>query len=446
MDYVSNQEPQIKEMLKEIGVKDFSELIEGIPNHMLCEKPEGDDGMSECEGAKFMEALAEKNTFKNFDSYLGAGAYEHYVPAMVAAICSRGEFLTAYTPYQPEASQGGLQATFEYQSSMCALTGMDVSNAGVYDAASACAEAVLMALRSYRGKRKKVLVAESIHPHYRKVLDLYLKEQELEIVSIPFTKKGALDADFLQKHCDETTAALLLQSPNFFGCIEEAKALFAKVKEYGAVAILCSNPMAYGVYASAGDCGADIAVGDTQPFGISLSFGGPYVGYVCCSDRLLRQLPGRIVGETKDVNGKRAFVLTLQAREQHIRREKATSNICTSQSLASFASLISMLWYGKKGIPELALTNYQRAAYLREHLCSLPCFESYSGDAVFNEFAVKLNKPIEGIMKHFRTNKIEPGLELGRYYPALKNHLLIAVTEMKDKEQLDKFIEVAKGV
>ncbi|WP_068469044.1 aminomethyl-transferring glycine dehydrogenase subunit GcvPA [Candidatus Protochlamydia phocaeensis] len=443
MDFISNQEPQIQEMLKAIGISCIDELFRAIPSSLILKKPFVEDGLSEYEGIRLMERLAAQNTFPSFENYLGAGAYEHHVPAIVGAICSKSEFLTAYTPYQAEASQGMLQIIFEFQSAICALTGMDVANASVYDGASACAEALLMALRQQK-TRRKVLVAESVHPHYRGVIEQYLKNQEGEIALVPFYPGGKLDSEAVKKALDEQTAAILIQSPNFLGNIEEAKQVFAMAKEKGALSILCADPLSYGLYASAAELGADIAVGDCQPLGLSLSYGGPYAGYMACRQELMRQMPGRIVGETVDRQGKRGFVLTLQAREQHIRREKATSNICTNQALAALASLIAILWYGKEGLPALALTNYQRANYLKQQLTEVKGATIWNRGQTFNEFVIEFSQPLDQVLAHFRKKGIEPGLPLGRYFPSLSHGLLVAVTETKSQDQLNRYVQAAK--
>lgn len=432
MDFISNKTPQIEEMLKKIGIHKIDELFEAIPPQLRIKPIHQDDGISEYEGLCLMEELARKNTYSAFDNYLGAGAYEHHVPAIVQAICSKSEFLTSYTPYQAEASQGMLQIIFEFQSVICALTGMDVANASVYDGACACAEAVLMALRQNK-PRKKILIAASLHPHYREVVKLYLKSQLCTIEWLPVE----------EMEVDEETAAVLIQSPNFFGVLEPVKKIFDQAKQKGALTIVCANPLAYGIYATAAELGADIAVGDCQPFGIPMQFGGPYAGYMACRQELVRQLPGRIVGETIDTNGERGFVLTLQAREQHIRREKATSNICTNQALAALASLVAILWYGKEGIPKLALTNFQRASYLRDQLRGIPGI-NVSNIPIFNEFVAVFDRPIEDVQKHFRSYGIEPGIALGRYFPTLASSLLVAVTETKNHSQLDAYVAVAK--
>lgn len=444
MDFVSNQTPQIEEMLATIGVPTIEALFEAIPQQLRqFTRSDQDDGLSEFEGKRLIESLAAKNTFPSFENYLGAGAYEHHVPAVIGPICSKSEFLTSYTPYQAEASQGMLQVIFEFQSVICALTGLDIANASLYDGASACAEAVLMALRSLP-ERNKIVIAGSLHPHYRGVVDQYLVSHGTQIVTVPFLPNCEISMDQLDAAIDEHTAAVLIQYPNFFGVIDPIQSIFAKAKAKGALSIICANPLVYGLFASAAELGADIAVGDGQPFGLPLQFGGPYVGYMACQTALVRQMPGRIVGETRDTEGRRGFVLTMQAREQHIRREKATSNICTNQALAALACLIGILWYGKQGVRALALTNFQRTAYLREALEKLPMIQPMGNAPVFNEFVVRFNLPIDRVMDHFRSKGIEPGLPLGKYFPNLNDALLIAVTETKSKEQLDRYIAVAK--
>lgn len=424
MDFISNQDIQIQEMLKAIGVSRIEDLFQSIPEKLRCPRPAEDDGMSEFEGIQLMEELASKNAYPQFANYLGAGAYEHHIPSMVGPICAKSEFLTSYTPYQPETSQGMLQVIFEFQSVLCALTGMDAGNASVYDGASACAEAMLMALRINKG-RSKIAIPKGLNPRYRGVVDQYLQSHKIEIVS---------------EDVDENTAAVLVQYPNYFGELKDYSDLAAEAKKQGALMVICANPMAYGLFKSAAEMGADIAVGDVQPFGLPLEFGGPYAGYMACKQEWVRQMPGRIVGETVDTQGRRGFVLTLQAREQHIRREKATSNICTNQALAALASLITILWYGKEGVKKLALTNYQRSAYLKRELLKFSGFQAYSREPCFNEFAIRFPKPIPEVQKHFRKHKIEPGL------PLSDNYLLVAVTETKSKAQLDQYIKAARSL
>lgn len=445
MDFVSNQKPQIDAMLKEIGIVSVEELFEAIPQSLRVSPPTEQDGLSEFEGLQLMDALSKKNSFQHYENYLGAGAYEHHIPALVDAICSRSEFLTSYTPYQAEASQGMLQAIFEYQTSICALTGMDFSNASLYDGASACAEAILMAMR-IKKERSEILISPALHPNYRKVLEQYLSSHDVTIKELPQTKEWRIDLQALDSLLNDNTVAVLIQSPSFYGLIEDVAATSAKVKAKDALLVLSANPLSYGIYASAGELGVDISVGDCQPFGLPLEYGGPYCGYLACKREWARQMPGRFAGETIDSEGRRGFVLTLQAREQHIRREKATSNICTNQALAALASLIAISWYGKKGIPKLAQTNFARSSYLRDQLISTPGTMMLSKSPHFNEFAISFGIPYKNVQEHFRSHKIEPGLHLGDYNPMLKDYFLIAVTETKSKQQLDRYVQVAAGM
>lgn len=445
MDFVPNQQKQITEMLQEIGILSIDELFTAIPQELKHLAPPIDDGMSEAEVLLHLEAIANQNSYSQFDSYLGAGAYMHHIPALVSAITSRSEFLTSYTPYQSEVSQGNLQATFEYQSSIAALTAMEVANASVYDGANACAEAVLMALRIHKDKeKKKVLVAASLHPSYLAVVKQYLSGLDVELIYLPFNAMGRIDEQVLLNAITNDTAGVLIQSPNFFGILEDMPILTQHAHTNDALLIACGNPLAYGLFTPPGEYGADIAVGDCQPLGISLQFGGPYAGYMACKQAYVRQLPGRLVGKTVDTKGAAGFVLTLQTREQYIRREKATSNICTNQALAALAALITISWYGPKGMHQWALTNYQRAHFLQSQLIEIG-FSAWTSP-FFNEFVFKLPCSTDKALTHFRKHHIEPGLALERFYPKLKDHLLIAVTELKSLAQLEKFVEVAKAL
>jgi glycine dehydrogenase subunit 1 len=436
MDYVSNQALQQEEMLKTIGVLSIQELFSLVPESLFHQAPKEDDGLSEAETLAKVTSLALKNTYPNYESYLGAGAYQHYIPAIVGAITSRSEFLTSYTPYQPEISQGLLQAIFEYQSVIAALTGMDVSNASVYDGASACAEAVMMALRVKKDKRV-VVISEGLHPSYLQVVKQISSGFCDSIVTVPLKEGKTLLETSLKD-----AACFLVQSPNFFGVLEDSKILAKKARESDCLYIACGNPISYGLFSPPGEWGADIAVGESQPLGIALEFGGPYAGYMAAAKGLMRQLPGRIVGETVDAKGRRGFVLTLQAREQHIRREKATSNICTNQAHAALAFLVATLWYGPHGLKKLALTNYQRAHYLGSCLAKLPGFSVM--EPYFNEFTLKCPCSSEKAIARFQEENILPGVALQRFFPKMDRHLLVAVTEMKTLKQLDRFIEIAK--
>lgn len=439
MDFISNKYPQINAMLSEIGIEKIDDLFASIPVELRLHAPQNDDGLSEYEGLRLMENLTAKNTFPSYENYLGGGAYEHYIPAIVSAITSKSEFLTSYTPYQAEASQGMLQAIFEFQSSICALTGMDVANASVYDGASACAEAILMAFRHHKN-RNKILVGQSINPRYLAVIKTYLQCLDYQMVYIPNKKEGSIDLDFVKKEADHTTAGILLQNPNYFGIFDDVKACFEIGKQESIIGIVCADPIVYGIAPSARELLADIAVGDCQPLGLPLEFGGPYAGYMACRQDMVRQLPGRIVGETVDTNGERGFVLTLQAREQHIRREKATSNICTNQALASLASLVAILWYGKEGMKKLALANFQRAAYLKNELQKISGITIPYARSTFNEFVVEYKTAIDIVIKHFQQKEIQPGIRLN------DRSLLVAVTETKSKAQLNRYLDVAKEI
>lgn len=445
MDFISNREKQNSEMLRILGVESVEDLFASVPRQLFLPRPGVEDGMSEFEALKWMEQLARKNRFPNLECYLGAGAYEHHVPALVAAICSKSEFLTSYTPYQPEISQGMLQVIFEYQSAICALTGMDVANASVYDGASACAEAILLSLRS-RPDRNCVVISGAIHPHYRQAIRQYVGSLQVKIRDVPYLADGQLDLEQCRQSLDSRVAAVLIQSPNFFGVIEPARELFSLANSAGAISILCANPIAYGLFASAREVGADIAVGDSQPFGLSLQFGGPYVGYMAVRQELVRQLPGRLVGETVDTKGRRGYVLTLQAREQHIRREKATSNLCTNQALAALASLVAILWYGPEGVRKLALTCYQRANYLRDKLRRVKGIHIMDQVPIFNEFVLRCDRPINVVQRAFQRAGIAAGVDLGRYGRKFVGSLLVAVTETKSLEQLDHYVMVAHKV
>ncbi len=446
MDFVANKEKQIKEMLACIGVNAVDELWKSIPKALEIKAPLEDDGLSEYEGSLAMAELAKENSFADFDNYLGAGAYEHHCPAFISHITGKSEFLTAYTPYQAECSQGMLQIIFEFQSAICALSGLDIANASLYDGASAVAEASLMALRKAK-TRNSIICFDSLHPHYREVVEQYLCGNHFQLKVLKTESDGRISNAILKKELNDDVAGVILQEPNFFGNFDEnSKELFQLTKECGALSILVSDLLSFGLFNSAKELGANISVGDCQSFGLALNYGGPYVGYIACQADLARQMPGRIVGMTTDRHGNDGFVLTLQAREQHIRREKATSNICSNQALAAFASLLCMLWYGKRGSKELALTNYQRANYLRSELDKIPQVESFSKGPCFNEFVIKVNKSAASVKKAFLEKKIVAGLDLSTLYPHLNKHLLIAVTETKNKKQLDRYVHLMREV
>lgn len=417
MDYIGTTAEEQKKMLDVLGIGSVLELYSAVPPSLLHSKV-AEDGLSEREGLAKLQEIAKKNTFHSYTSYLGGGAYEHFIPSIVGPLLSRGEFLTSYTPYQPEVSQGVLQMMFEFQTAIAKLTGMEVANSSMYDGATACAEALLMALRYFKGERKKVYVSKTLNPRYQEVLKLYLPhfEQVNEI--------------------DESVAAVLAPFPNYFGELEDPRPLFEQAKKVGALSILATHPIALALYASGGELGADIVVGEGQPLGLPLQFGGPYIGYMATKRSLIREMPGRIVGETTDRNGKKCFVLTLQAREQHIRREKATSNICTSQTLASFAMQITMLYYGDAGLKKLAEENQKSADFLKSGLLGLG-LKSRSLPT-FNEFAITFPIPIEQVLPIYHQAKILPGIPLDSH------SLLVAVTETKSFDDLSHFLHTTK--
>ncbi len=439
MDFVGNSRKQVSEILAALGISSIEELFSPIPSDLQVSPLNHDDGLSELEVKRLMHSYAKNNQASHMLSFLGGGAYEHFIPALASAVCQKSGFLTCYTPYQAEVSQGTLQVTYEFQSAVCALTGMDVANAGVYDGACAVAEAALMALRAKKG-RNKLLVAQGLHPHYRQTLEQYLSHYDVELVTLPWNQEFLADKETLAALLDERVAALIVQSPNTLGLLESAKELFAQAASVGALSILAANPLAYGLFASAKEQGADIAVGEMQPLGIPLQFGGPYLGYMAVQQPLVRQLPGRIVGKTQDLEGKEGYVLTLQTREQHIRREKATSNICTSQALMALSSLVTILWYGKEGLRELAMQNFQKAHYLQERLIAQG-FEPISQAPFFNEFTLKAPHSIASQKQEACKEGLELGLDLSRFYPQLTNHWLVAVTETKSKQDLDRYVE-----
>lgn len=437
--YVPNTKKEQQEMLKEIGVSDLRELFRAIPEEVYLKRPlKLPAGQPEMSVQRKMTELAGKN--KVFHSvFRGAGAYRHYIPSIVKQITSKEEFVTAYTPYQAEISQGVLQSIFEYQTMICELTGMDVSNASVYDGASAAAEAVIMCKER---KKTKALVSETVHPQTLETIQTYCSGTELEVVLIP-AREGQTDIDELRKLIDSETACVLLQQPNYFGILEDASRVGELAHEKDAKFILSCNPISLGILRTPAEYEADIAVGDGQPFGIPLSFGGPYLGFMATTEKLMRRLPGRIVGETRDSKGERAFVLTLQAREQHIRREKASSNICSNQALCAMTAAVYLDAMGSKGLRQAAESSMSMAHYLAEKLTSLEGFELVYPGEFFHEFVTTCNGDVDKIL-----NKLEECGILGGY-PLTgreEGHLLWCVTEMNTKEEIDTLVRILEEV
>lgn len=436
--YLPMTEQDKKEMLETIGVESVDELFSDIPESVRFKGYYNiKEAKSESSLLKELKQLAAKNedTESNV-SFLGAGIYNHYKPVIVDHVISRSEFYTAYTPYQPEISQGELQAIFEFQTMIAELTGMDLANSSMYDGGTSLAEAGMLAAGHTR--RKKLLVSDAIHPEYRDVVATYAYGQSIEIVTVP-TKDGVTDMDTLKALIDDQTAAVMVQYPNFFGQIEDLKTIGELAHEAKGLFIVSSNPLALGVLTPPGKLGADITVGDAQVFGIPESFGGPYCGYFATTTKLMRKVPGRLVGETVDQDGRRGYVLTLQAREQHIRREKATSNICSNQALLALAASVAMTALGKKGVKEMAKQNIVKTRYAKNAFEAAGFTIPFQG-AHFNEIVVKTNKPVSEINQYLLEKGIIGGFDLGRVYPELENHVLLAVTELRTKEEIDALV------
>ncbi|MCD7033179.1 aminomethyl-transferring glycine dehydrogenase subunit GcvPA [Metabacillus sp. GX 13764] len=437
--YLPMTEQDQKEMLAAIGAESVEELFSDIPENVRFKGEYNiKKAKSETELTRELTKLAGTNKdTKQYASFLGAGVYDHYAPVIVDHVISRSEFYTAYTPYQPEISQGELQAIFEYQTMICELTGMDVANSSMYDGGTALAEAAMLA--TGHTKKKKILVSQGVHPESRDVIKTYAKGQYIEVVEIPLAN-GLTDLEELQAQMSEDVAAVLVQYPNFLGQIEPLNKIEPIAHSGSGMMVVSSNPLALGVLAPPGKFGADIVTGDAQPFGIPQAFGGPHCGYFAVTSKLMRKVPGRLVGQTKDEDGKRGFVLTLQAREQHIRREKATSNICSNQALNALAASVAMTALGKKGVIEMASQNIQKANYAKRRFQEAGAEIAFEGP-IFNEFVIKL----QGSVKEANARLIEKGIiggyDLGLSYPELKDHMLVAVTELRTKEEIDTFVK-----
>lgn len=432
-------------MLATIGINDIEQLFDEIPSQLpIAELTEVPSGMTEQEVAHLMKTREPHSQLGS--CFIGAGAYEHYIPAAVWEITTRGEYYTAYTPYQAEASQGSLQLMYEYQTMMSELMGMDVSNASLYDGATALAEAVLMAMRIKRRKAKSVLVPMVLNPYYRQVLTTILQQQDIAINDVVFdVAAGTIDLDSLKNINTETVAAIIIPQPNFFGCLEEADTLTNWAHAHDVLVIACVNPIAMALLKEPGawgENGADIVCGEGQPLGVPMASGGPYFGFLCCKKTLVRQLPGRIVGRTHDAKGREGFTLTLQAREQHIRRAKATSNICTNQGLVVIAATIYMSLLGAAGMYEVALACHQNAIELKRQLLEIKGVSAVFSRPIFHEFVIRFTGPIEKILAAMAEHGIQAGFNLKRYYPQLGDALLVCVTETKSKDDITGYVNV----
>ena len=443
MPFIPHTDEETREMLDAIGVDSMDELFEEIPANLRC----GDlsalgPGLWEQEVSQLMQEKARADGQPL--CFIGAGAYDHHIPAAVWQLATRGEYYTAYTPYQAEASQGTLQLLYEYQSMMTELMAMDVSNASLYDGASALAEAVLMAVRANRkSKSRRILVPRSLHPHYRATVHTLVKNQGIELVEVPYDEKtGQTDLDALNRHQSGDFAALVIPQPNFFGVLEPVDDMTAFAQANGMLAIALVNPLAMAVLQPPGEWGekgVDIACGDGQPLGAPLSSGGPYFGFMCCTQKLVRQMPGRIIGRTVDLEGREGFALTLQAREQHIRRSKATSNICTNQGLMVTAATIYMSLLGAEGLARVAAKCHENLYRLTEKLTSLGEIEPAFSAPVFHETVLRLPLEAKRVLRTLAAHNVLGGYDLSRHYPELGNALLVCATENRSESDMDKY-------
>jgi len=438
MPFIPHTEAEIEAMLGVIGAASIDDLFDEIPGHLqvdgLHKVP---DGISEMAMLTKLEERARQDNAGV--CFVGAGSYDHHIPAAVWDITARGEFMTAYTPYQAEASQGTLQLIYEYQSMLAKLTGMDVSNASVYDGASGLAEAMLMAVRANRkAPAKKVLVPETVHPLYRRAATNIVRNQGIDVCTLPMSADGRLDHAALVDWVDDC-AALVVQQPNFFGTLEDVDALASWAQTNNVLLIAVANPLSLAMLKPPGEWGADIVCGDGQPFGIPMASGGPSFGFMCTNSKYVRQMPGRIIGRTVDLDGKPGYALTLQAREQHIRRAKATSNICTNQGLLVTAGTIYLSLLGELGLQQVAQQCHHNALQLKRALCALPGIDLAFTGAFFNEFVIRLPRSAESVVDDLLLQGIHAGLPLGDYYPDMQNALLVCATEKRTTTEIDNY-------
>jgi glycine dehydrogenase subunit 1 len=433
--YCPHTPEEITEMLGAIGVASVEDLFAPIPPELRAKPLTIPTGISEFETLSRMQAIAGENA-QGMTNYIGGGFYDHIIPSVIDHLSGRAEFYTAYTPYQPECSQGTLQALYEYQTAICRLTGLDVSNASLYDGGTACAEAAMMALRVTG--RNRIIIDASVNPFSRQVLKTYLFNLDVEIIEIA-PRDGALDRAGLAAVLDDSVAAVLVQNPNFFGTVDDFSDLAEQVHSVGGLLIATVYPVSLGILKSPGEMGVDIAVGDGQSLGNPLSFGGPSFGFIAAKKTFIRNMPGRIVGETVDKNGKRGFVLTLQAREQHIKRHKATSNICSNQGLCALRGLIFLSSIGRQGLADMARLNRDKAEYAKARLATIPGVSLLQSAPTFNEFTLVLPTPAETVVTGMLKEGIAAGVPLGSYYEGSDNCLVVTVTEKRTKKEIDHF-------
>jgi glycine dehydrogenase subunit 1 len=441
MPFIPHTEEEIRRMLDAIGVDRIDELFDEIPAELINEKLDYvPAAMNEAAIRRLSKQRAENDG--RYINFIGAGAYEHHVPAAVWQIATRGEFYSAYTPYQAEASQGTLQLLYEYQSMMASLTGMDVSNASLYEGASAVAEAVLMAVRAQREKQR-ILIPETLHPGYRETTETIVKNQGIVLSSVSYTgSTGTIDLERLEEKFTDDVAALVIPLPNYFGALEAVDELTNLAHERGCLVIAVVNPVSLAILKAPGewgDKGADIVVGEGQPLGIPLSSGGPYFGFMCCTHKLIRQMPGRLIGRTVDTDGKLGFTLTLQAREQHIRRSKATSNICTNQGLMVTAATLYMSLMGPAGLEQVAKASHANTRLLVEKLTAIDGVDAVFNSPFFHECVLRINAPMDDLMREMTAQGIIAGKALLDDYPDLHDCLLVCATELRTEEEMDEF-------
>jgi glycine dehydrogenase subunit 1 len=445
--YLPHTEQEIEEMLAVIGVRSLSDLFADVPESVKLARPLAlKPGRSEFEVALRLRALANRNDTSAV-SFLGGGCYDHWVPATVKHLISRAEFYTAYTPYQAEIAQGVLQAIFEYQSMICELTGLEVSNASLYDGHTAACEAAVIALNSVR-KADTILYSATLHPYTKQVLATYFKGTTVKLEEIA-QQEGETSLSDLEARLTPRVAGVIVQSPNFFGCLEEYSAVAEAVHANKSLLIISANPLSLGLLKPQGEWGADLAVGDTQPCGLPATFGGPSVGYIAAERSLLRKMPGRIVGQSLDKDGRRAFLLTLQAREQHIKRERATSNICSNQALAALATTVYLATLGRQGLKQVALLNTQKAHYLYRRLVDELSLKPLYRKPFFNEFSLRLPVKPASLLAGMEKEGIFAGLELARFYPERPEYadvITVAVTEKRTREDLDRYVDTMKRI
>jgi glycine dehydrogenase subunit 1 len=441
MPYISNTDAERQEMLKAIGVSSFNDLLINIPYELRLKKAlDLPAPLSELEVIRILKDISKRNLdTESTISFLGAGAYDHYIPVAIDHIISRSEFYTAYTPYQPEVSQGTLQAIYEYQTLICEITGMEVANASMYDGGSALAEAALMALNET--KRDEILISQGVHPYYRRIVKTYCHGQNIVVKEIPL-EQGVTSLARLSELISDKTAAVLIQHPNFLGYLEEVQDLESIIHQTGTLFVTSNDPISLGVLAPPGEYNVDIMTGEGQGLGNSLSFGGPYFGIFAVKKEFVRKMPGRIVGATVDTNGHRGFVLTLQTREQHIRREKATSNICTNQALNALAGTVYLTLMGKHGFQEVANHCLQKSHYLAEQISQIKGFRLKYSNPFFKEFVLEVPDSPDDLLRALKAENILGGIDLSQFDYGFSNEILIAVTEKRTRGELDYFIRI----